>query len=697
MKKEISKILKENEARIKKNNARFNPVTGEGSVLKREKVTIPDFPIPTQYLPTTMLKVPLVKKLIKAGSVKKLLASLLPDDMMRDDVSYKLEYDNLVRQFIRVRNRHDFPFWAATFVYIKRKGGGEDMLFRLNRPQRRLVTQLENMRLNNKPIRLILLKARQWGGSTGTQIYMSWLQLVHKKGLNSLIVGHVKDASTEVKDMFDRMLSHYPVEMLHEVGEEYKENENKIEGVGKTGNIQRIPQRNCKIKIGTAEKPNSARGGDYNLVHLTEVGMWKTTEGKTPEEIVRSACGGMLYSPYTMIVYESTANGTGNLFHREYLAAKNGESQFEALFISWFEIEQYSLSFRDNNEKILFAEKIFNNRLNDYAESEREEPGQYIFRLWTTGATLENINWYITERRKYSNHGDMASEYPSDDVEAFTFSGRRVFPDEDIAQFSDACKPPKWVGEIYGDDDDGAEALENLHFKKEQFGRLSIWEDVEPDDEEIVTDRYLVVVDVCKGHTEKADYSVIAVFDRLFMMDADRPSVVAQWYGRIDMDRLAWKAAQIAEYYNHALLVIESNTLETNNTKGEAEYILNLIRNVYDNLYARKQSAEDIKEGKPRKYGYHTNVSTKKVIIHNLKAVLRDHLYTERDRGCLDEYTTYIEKEGKYEAADGHHDDRLMTRAIAMQICFYEMDVPQIIARSSLGVKHKRVVSAASI
>ena len=228
-----------------------------------------------------------------------------------------------------------------------------------------------------------------------------------------------------------------------------------------------------------------------------------------------------------------------------------------------------------------------------------------------------------------------------------------------------------------------------------------MWQDVENDDLEDVTDRYLVVVDVCKGHTEKADYSVIAVFDRVYMMAAEPPSIVAQWYGHIDMDLLAWKATQVAAYYNNALLVIESNTLETNNTKGEAEYILNLIREVYgDKLYARKQSAEDIREGIPRKYGFHTNILTKKVIIHNLKTIIREHLYTERDEGCLEEYAPYIETEkGGFEAMEGYHDDKLMTRAIGLQVCYHEMEIPCVVKKPP-KTKHKKTkkeVTAATI
>ena len=236
---------------------------------------------------------------------------------------------------------------------------------------------------------------------------------------------------------------------------------------------------------------------------------------------------------------------------------------------------------------------------------------------------------------------------------------------------------------------------------KTDTGQLNMWHDVEKDsEEEQVTDRYLVVVDVCKGHTKNADYADIIVLDRLNMMDGEPPVICAEWHGHIDMDKLAWKATQIAAYYNNALLVIESNTLETNNTKGDAEYILTLVRDVYENLYARKQSAEDIKEGRPRKYGYHTNTSTKPVLINNLKLVVREHLYIEREEDTLNEYLTYVKTEdGKYEALSGYHDDRLMTRAIAMQVSMNEMELPKLVTRekrktTSLGGK---VVSEASI
>ena len=691
----VAKLIVLNHARNAEIKAKFNPITGEGSIGERKKIVIEDFPFPVQYIPKTMMRVPLVRQLVEAGSIKKFLEEYMKTEYSDEDK------EKVIEQFVRVRVKHDFAFWAAMYVFIKQKGGGEDVHFRLNRPQRKLIMRFERRRLQGKPIRLILLKARQWGGSTATQIYMAWLQLVHKVGLNSLIVGHVKDASTEVKDMFDKLIKEYPINMLYEMGEAYNETEPKIVGVGQSGNIHRIPQRNCKIKVGTAEKPNSARGGDYNLVHCTEVGLWVTTDGKTPEQIVRSACSGILLKPYTMIVYESTANGTGNFFQREYDAAKAGKSQFESLFIAWFEIEQYALALDD---EVKFATWLWENRNNENANSDREESGRYLWWLWEQGATLEAINWYILERSKYTDHGDMASEYPSDDVEAFVHSGARVFDKYHVEKFKKACKAPKWIGDVYADGDEGDEALVNLRFSEDKQGLLWVWAKPDVDGDEEVTDRYLVVVDI-GGRGKKADWSVIVVFDRLNQMEGGKPVVVAQWYGHIDMDRLAWKAAQIAACYDNAYLVIESNTLETHDKERQVDgdmsgYILNQIKDVYTNLYARKQSDEEIKEQAPKKYGFHTNVATKPKIISTLVKVIRDHLYVERDARCLDEYLCYEKKKnGAFGAITGKHDDLLMTRAIGLQIAFYEMELPTIVVKTNkrMAPRRKAAVGVATI
>lgn len=443
---------------------------------------------------------------------------------------------------------------------------------------------------------------------------------------------------------------------------------------------------------------NGCRGGAYSLVHLSEVGIWKKTDGKSPEDIVRSACSGILLRPYTMIVMESTANGTGNFFHTEYTAAADPTtpSQFDSLFIAWFDIEQYSIPFDSQEQRIGFARDLYLNRLNDNITSSRVESGRYLWWLWEKGATLEAINWYIRERAGKNDHAIMASEFPSDDVEAFVHSGTMVFDRYRVEDFAKGCRPPRFIGDICADSDNGEKALLNLRFTDDRQGLLSIWALPEADDDCTIADRYLAVVDV-GGRSSKADWSVILVIDRLNMIDGDPPAVVAQWYGHCDIDRLAWKAAQIAAFYNNALLVIESNTLETHDRERQVEggdqslYILNQISSIYPNLYARRQSEDEIRQGIPRKYGFHTNVATKPMIISTLIRCIREHLYTERDRRCLDEYLTYERKpNGSYGAIAGRHDDLLMTRAIALHICFHEMDIPRIIPRRKQPIHTKK-------
>lgn len=691
MQKEISEILEENRRRNEERDKVFNPITGEGVFLERDLLEISDFSIPRQYVPKGMFKIRLVRELKRYGSIRKFIEKGLKAEYSEN------EKEKVVWQFIRIRNKYDFCFWAFTFARIKNKEGGEDIPFKLNRPQRRLIERYERMRLAGKPIRLILLKARQWGGSTATQVYMAWIQLCHMTGWNSLVVAHTGAASSEVKGMFDKLISHYPTRLLHKEGDPYAENETKIKSFGNTGNIDIMPQRNNKIKLGTALAPESARGGDSAMVHCSEVAFWNTTEKKTPEQLVRSACSGTLYKPLTMIIYESTANGTGNFFQKEYDDAKAGKSVFEALFIAWFDIELYALDLEDTEG---FATRLWENRENNDVADSRSESGKYLWGLWKQGATLESINWYIHQRTEFTDHADMAAEYPSNDLEAFKHSGARVFDDEKVERFREACRPPKFIGDVYADGDEGKAAFKNLRFREDKQGILWIWQ--LPEKGIKVSDRYITTVDV-GGRGKKADWSVIRVFDRYWMMEGGKPSLVAQWYGHIDHDLLAWKAAQIAAFYNNALLVIESNTLETKDKEHEVDgdqtgFILDQIKDCYDNLYARKQSAEDIRNSAPVKYGFHTNVSTKPAVISLLVKVVREGLYIERDERCLSEYLCYERKQnGSFGAIIGKHDDLLMATGIGLWVCFMEMELPKIINKNKWGVRSGKTISAATL
>lgn len=681
--KGLQAILQEDDRRLAAIAAPFDPVTGEGSIGERVRVIVKDMPgTPVMWLPVEMMDNEFIKQLLAAKTIKNYIR--------RNRWEYTDEnIDLVVEAFIRVRITFDFPFWAALYAIIQDKVSGRLVKFILNRPQRLLISMFEDMRKAGMPIRLVLLKARQWGGSTATQIYMAWLQLVLTYGHNSAIVAHQKKASYGVRNMLKRLIEHYPVRLVHEMGDEYKPGEPIITGTP-SPNVISIKARECEVEVGSAENPDSERSANTYLVHLTEVAFWKSTENKEPGDIVRSVCSGVLLQPLTLIVYESTANGTGNFFQEEYDAAKNGESNFRALFIAWWQIEMYSLPFKDEDERADFAVWLYKNRNNANVSDNRHEPGKYLWRLFTLGATLEAIHWYVVKRSEYHSHAGMAAEFPSDDIEAFVNSGKRIFDIYLVDKFKEACRPPLAVGDVTGRGLKGADALLDLKFSEDNQGLLWVWQHPETYPDERVMYRYLVTVDI-GGRSDDADWSVISVLDRYDMMEGGLPSIVAQWYGHIDHDRLAWKAAQIAAWYDDALLVIESNTLETKDKNryvdgDQSSFILNELKEVYPNLYARKSTGTDsVAEGAEVKYGFHTNVKTKGDIISLLIEIIRDHLYIERDKRCLDEYLTYEEHDGSFDAIEGKHDDLLMTRAIGLWICYKEMPRPYFVKVGSLN------------
>lgn len=675
MRPEIRQIITENERRLSEFLAPADPITGKGCQDQRVRaeIAIDGDTMQELWLPRQMAEMPLVRRIMQAKRIT--------DTAERE-------------RFERARMLHDFTYWAARYVKIKQKGEGAEGPFVLNRPQRIFLDRLESQRLAGKPIRFVLLKARQWGGSTLSQIYMAWLQLVHRKRLNSLIIAHQGVASDVILSMYRRVISAYPARMLHDNPDEGAgDNERKFEGAGKSRNTWRVPQRDCTITIGTAESPDSSRGGDYNLVHLSEVGIWKATAGKKPEDIVRAACAGVLYKPMTMIVYESTANGIGNFFHREYLDARDDpHSQFRSIFIAWHDIEQNMLPFGSEAERCRFAEALFDARNSDSPKSRRRESGKYMWWLWQKGVTLEGLHWYETERAKHTDHASMAAECPSDDTEAFVNSGMPVFDKYRVEALRPGCAPPAYTGEVTSasaapvcrpDGRFNRDTLRDVRFVPDTEGDLWIWQMPAPASGPQWANRYLTVVDI-GGRSAKSDWSVIAVFDRLPLLDGRGPELVAQWYGHIDMDVLAWKAAQVSALYHRALLVIESNTLETHDPNrcvdgDQSLYILNQLNGAYDNLYARPQTADEIRDCAPRKYGFHTNTRTKPMIISTLRNAVREGLYTERDERCLNEMLTYERKQnGAFGAIIGAHDDLVMTRAIALHISASEMEAPAL-------------------
>lgn len=201
---QAQEIIKKNLERLKVIESPYNPLTGEGSFsIERVKVTCEDFPLKEMWLPVEFANTGFCQVLMSLG------IRLYIERIMQQ--AYTEYMANLLYvEFCQQRFLYDFEFWAYSCAIISPKSGGEDIHFLLNRAQRTYLCTLEKLRKNNEPINIILLKARQWGGSTLTQIYMLWIQIIHKKNWNSVICGDVDSQSKTVSGMLSKVIQHYP-------------------------------------------------------------------------------------------------------------------------------------------------------------------------------------------------------------------------------------------------------------------------------------------------------------------------------------------------------------------------------------------------------------------------------------------------------------------------------------------------------
>lgn len=153
-------LIEENRQRLHRVSAPYDPVAGDASDSGRIPLDVRLLTDGTIWIPETMRRERIVQELLKCKSLADFrhpTAGNMPTTAL---------IERTKKEFHDLRILHDFEFWAASYVRIKRKGGGEDIPFILNRPQRKLLRALEGMRRAGEPIRLVLLKARQWGGRT---------------------------------------------------------------------------------------------------------------------------------------------------------------------------------------------------------------------------------------------------------------------------------------------------------------------------------------------------------------------------------------------------------------------------------------------------------------------------------------------------------------------------------------------------
>lgn len=688
---EIEELIKENRRRRNEIFGVYDPMTGEGcyGFEARVLVEIPDFFIPKMWVPKECLKSLLFRLVLQYKTIK----GFIHDYQKREYTDSRAQLVSMNLCQIRMKEDPEFALYVCDKIVDKHTG--EMIPFKLNYPQRKLLSVFERLRKQGTAIRVVILKARQWGGSTLTQLYIKWMQTHRHNGWNGIILAQVKATSKKIKAMFRKSLEMQPGWTIGYPGTplQFSPYEGSTDDFIVTDGLRVL--RTSTLSIASFENFDNVRGDNFHCAHYSEVAYWKASPEHDPESVISSVSGGIRNQPDNIEVFESTGKGASGFFYELCQNAINKEnnSAYEFLFIPCYVIENDMEPVEDEEA---FATWLWKNRKHNYNPSGYRETGKFFWRMWNLGATFEAINWYRNYRNKFLTHAYMASEAPIDEVEAFRNSGRLIFDPYSIDAFKRSYAAPsyQWADVVVGSEKSFSTIMEStLKFRTDGDGEMKVWA-VNNNDILKVTNRYVVSVDI-GGNSPTSDYTVMTVIDRWGLVPGvkGKPTVVARWRGHVRHDILAWKAAALAHYYSDALLVIESNTADKNKNDTEGDHfgtIIEEISDYYPNLYQRSSGPESVTDKVKMIYGFQTNKLTKQWVIDNLIACVDDKLYEEPDDEMYSELRIYERKDdggmGNIEGK-GNHDDVLMSTAIGLWVSMNDMNNP-----NWMRAEHKRRV-----
>ena len=493
---------------------------------------------------------------------------------------------------------------------IKTKSGTV-VPFRLNDAQRKLYAVAKRQQDAGKPVRLIILKARQLGFSTLTE-GLIFHACATRRNVNALIVAHREDATANLFRMSKLFYDELPAPVkpmlrASNAQELVFENPSKLRS-----EREARPGLRSRIRCATAGGRGIGRSDTLQCVHLSEYAFWPDgADGKA------STLAGILQAvpslPGTMVVIESTANGFED-FKERWDAAVAGENDFEPVFFAWFENPDYSMPVVPGTE---------------WTPEERDLKAAYQL----TDGQMQWRRWCIANNCGGSL--DMfRQEYPASPGEAFLHSGTGVFDNEQIVLRLERLPEPAGRGEFA----DG-------EWTESETGAITLYELPE----EGVP--YVLGSDTAG---EGSDYFTAIVIDNV------SGRIVAKLRQKYSEPEYVRQICALGRFYNDALVAIETNF--------STYPVMKLQEMEYPNQYSREREDTYTRQMK-KSYGFRTDRQSRPRAIANLVEVFSSHPEWFTDRELLEEMLTFCYNEDhRPEALAGKHDDLVMGAAITYAV-----------------------------
>ena len=496
--------------------------------------------------------------------------------------------------------------------YIKiRDKSGKIINLQFNEPQQRLYDIIKEQKLKNKPVRIVILKARQLGFSTIAESIL-FKETTTKFNVNTGIITHQDEATKNLFNMSKLMYECLPQEM---------------KPAKKASNAQELIFDNDKgtglksnRRCMTAGSQGVGRSYTYDNLHVSELAFWPGNKKTTMTGLLQAVPN----LPSTIIIIESTANGF-EYFKEIWDGAVAGENDFIPLFVGWNELKDYQMPYTGFE---LTSEEIQLQR--DY------------------NLSLEQLTWrrWCIRNNCSNDIEQFKQEYPITPEEAFISTGACYFNKEIIMGRINKIKNIKPLRKGYFSYSINGNKISDIEFIDDDKGYIDIYE--EPKEGH----PYVLGGDTAG---DGSDY-----FTGLVIDNSNSKQIAKLRHNKIDEDEYSRQIYCLGTYYNNALVGLENNysTYPTKKLK-EYDYPKMYIREVEDNI------TEVIQD----KYGFLTTKATRPIILAMLKEIFRDNISYINDLDVLYEGLVFIKNEkGRAEAEQGKHDDLIMGLAITYYI-----------------------------
>jgi hypothetical protein len=532
------------------------------------------------------------------------------------------------------------PFsWFETYGMVKDKSG-KLVKPRANRMQSDLGKIYEYCRSHRLPCRIVGLKARQTGLSTGSMALM--YHHLRNQGANGCVIGDEYEKS--VKNLVN-MFNRYAENDLFDWGSEFNPKNGKF-------------THGSELFTDTANDPRAGASNTFQFLDGTEVAHWPETGVRSAAQTLAAILNCVPELPDTVVILESTPNGASGAFYDtyqkavtfdEFKAGKRGNGYIK-IFYAWFEHPDYEVALDD--DEIGEIRRTLTQTERKLIEKHGIRPGHIEFRRRTLASPKFNGDENLFDQ-----------EYPPDDVTCFLTSGRKKFNQDALAKMLLAAKanPPK-----YGILEGKFDGIVFRNTGKEESWAW-IWE--MPKD----GCRYSLAADPMTGMSQTGGkdpdcHSVLVLregyFDRAgkFLI----PKVVARVFTpcRVDLDVLSDFIRYLTAYYGNCQFVPEANN------SGIA--VIELLKHEPNmNIYRRKlwnfrESKETEALGWQTKDGANRE-GTRSICIANLAALIREEGIDLSCEHLIGECQSFIvDDTGKAVAPPGKHDDDVLCAAIGV-------------------------------